>query len=102
MKKKIKCNFCELVLDSSDSAAVHTQTEHKQLEVVISKEDMVTIKCDECEYKCTLNMQLRKHKNKKHPKNSESELKYKCNECSFSTDYLLIAMSHRQTKHGSN
>ena len=98
-KIEIKCNLCELVFDSNENIAVHTQTEHKQAQVVISKEDMVKIECDECEYKCTLNIQLRKHKNRKHPNDSEIELKYKCNECDFSSNYLLDSMKHRQSKH---
>ena len=98
-KNEIKCQLCEHTSTNKEDFKVHTQTEHKQVQVVISKEDMVEVKCDECEYKCTLNIQLKKHKSIKHPKGSEKELKYYCDNCNFATDYFLNAGNHRHTKH---
>ena len=79
-KKKLKCKLCEFVSTNKEDFKLHTQVEHKHVQVVISKEDMVEIKCDECEYKCHLNNQLRKHM-----ATHVMALDIKCEICPFTT-----------------
>ena len=54
--------------------------------------------CDQCDYKCRLNIQLNKHKKKKH-KDAQLELKYNCGSCDFAANQLLHVWEHRQSKH---
>ena len=54
----------------------HTQTSHMALKVDVKLTDQVVIKCDHCEFKCRLNIQLKKHKQTTHaPENNECRFK---------------------------
>ena len=58
--------------------------------VNISEEDQITLSCSKCQFKCKLNIQLKKHTQNKHKEGA----KYNCNECGFSTD-----MEHTLSEH---
>ena len=93
-KKILKCKLCEFVSTNKEDFKLHTQVEHKHVQVVISKEDMVEIKCDECEYKCHLNIQLRKHM-----ATHVMALDIKCEICPFTTKEETEMKTHIQTLH---
>jgi hypothetical protein len=71
---------------------------HKILKVDLGAKDRIEMQCDECQYKCLLNIQLKKHKKAVHEV-QESELKYDCEKCAFATNYLLHLWEHREQKH---
>ena len=56
------------------------------------------MQCDECQYKCLLNIRLKKHKKAVHEV-QENDLKYNCEKCAFATNYLLHLWEHREQKH---
>ena len=60
--------------------------------------DQTVMMCDQCDYKCRLNIQLNKHKKKKH-KDAQLELKYNCGSRDFAANQLLHVWEHRQSKH---
>ena len=76
----------------------HMQLVHHNVSVEITTADQAQVQCDQCEYKCRLNIQLKKHKRTVHVAKQE-ELKYKCDMCSYSTDFILHFCEHRQAEH---
>ena len=95
VKKKYGCQCCKFETDSQENQAIHNQVEHQNLRVDIEKKGQIEIFCDQCEYKCRLNIQLKKHKKNNH----NIELKYSCSECSYSSDYLVHMWSHGESTH---
>ena len=63
--------------------------------VNIDADDQTIIACNKCDYKCRLNIQLKKHTTKKHP----SESKYNCNEYGFETNYVANTWEHTLEQH---
>ena len=55
-KKKIKCEKCDYESTSKDEIDSHIQLEHEITRVDISSEEQLFLNCDQCEYKCGLNI----------------------------------------------
>ena len=94
-----KCDHCDYTSSNVENMNSHVQFEHKTPKVDIEKRDQVNIMCDKCEYKCRLNIQLKKHKETVHSNHHVADSKYKCDTCSFEAEYLLHMWDHRQSKH---
>ena len=54
-----------------------------------------SISCSQCEYKCTLDIDLKNHTQLKHKK----ETKYWCTECKFVTNYVANTWEHTLAEH---
>ena len=87
-----KCDFKSLNLNDLNA---HTQSTHMSMKVNIDADDQTIIVCNKCDYKCRLNIQLKKHTTKKHP----SESKYNCTECSLETNYVSNTWEHTHDEH---
>ena len=98
-KEKIKCESCDFEGRSPEEINGHAQIEHKTAKVDIDGKDQIDIMCDQCEYKCRLNIQLKKHKKTSHLPDSDVKLKYKCDACSFASEYIMHLWDHRQKLH---
>ena len=87
----LKCMSCEFTLDIEAKLNSHIQMTHKVTKVIIKEKDKLP--CDQCDYQCFLNIQLKKHKNTVH---QAPELdvtgKYKCAICAYSSFYILHIM----------
>ena len=53
------------------------------------------LSCDECEYTCTLNRQMKSHVKRKHVQ----ECKYKCNFCDFEANVIISMYKHKFEAH---
>ena len=89
-----KCNECEFQAVNIEELNAHIQTTHLVLKVNIVK-DVFIVACDHCEYKFTLNIQLKNHIRKKHPSNE----KYNCRECEFASNYVADLWKHTYEEH---
>ena len=83
------CKFCDFLPRTSDDLVTHTQTSHKTLKVDLKFNDQISLSCNLCEYKCSLNIQLKKHKNKKHLRTTD-KLRYSCESCGFACVDIII------------
>ena len=98
---KEHCERCGFVANSGKDFSTHSQTCHKTLQVDIKKIGKVeiTIDCEQCEYKCRLNKQFKKHNSLKHIEQKEDH-PVKCSICilQFVTiDELKVHMEHEHT-----
>ena len=93
-----KCKSCDYISDTKDDLINHNQVIHKILKVDLGAKDRIEMQCDECQYKCLLNIHLKKHKKAVHEV-QENDLKYNCEKCAFATNYLLHLWEHREQKH---
>lgn len=98
----LKCNKCDYKTINKEKLNSHQQTNHKNLKVDIEAKDQVEIYCDECEYTCKLNIQLRKHKKSAHIGKENTELRFQCDSCAFASNYVLHMWEHRQANHPQN
>ena len=103
-KENQKCHMCKFESNTKESIDSHIQTEHKAPSVHISAEEQLVFTCDECGYRCGLNIRLRKHKQKYHIQKQDSneaspKQKYQCDVCDFSSNYLVHTLKHRLSKH---
>ena len=78
LKPRFKCEDCHHETNHHEELNIHIQVEHKTLKVEIQIKDQLEIPCDQCEYKCRLNIQLKKHKRTCH---KNIQLKYNCDIC---------------------
>ena len=95
-KQSFKCNRCDFLTQTEAFLNSHIQTNHKVLKVNI--DERIELPCDQCNYKCYLNIQLKKHKNAVH-RVAEPDLKYKCASCDFSSNHILHMWEHRTNNH---
>ena len=98
----LKCDSCDFKSIKRNSMEIHLQTNHKNLKVDIGEKDQVQFQCDQCEYKCTLNIKLKNHKKKHHETKEDAGRSFKCNNCEFKSNYVLHMWEHRQTSHPEN
>ena len=75
--------------------SMHMQTYHMSIEVNIERKDQQNIACEQCEYKCRLNIQLKKHIKTKH----QDVKKYNCEECYFSINFVANQWEHSFKQH---
>ena len=59
-----KCIKCEIIFSTEGDLRQHEQSVHKEVQVILEKHTPTPIRCTKCEYKCTLNIQLKKHTTK--------------------------------------
>ena len=97
-ESKFKCQECDYTSIDETAFNNHKQTKHMSLKVDINIKDQVVIKCDHCDFKCRLNIQLRKHIQSTHG-HEDNEYRYKCELCDFESHYVLTMWKHKQTDH---
>ena len=81
-------------LDAND-LKVHNQTYHMGLKVNIDVKEQTIIECSQCDFKCRLNIQLKKHIVNTH----QAEANYNCKECGYTTDYVADTWQHTLNEH---
>ena len=94
-----KCGKCDYKTIKRSNIDIHQQTNHQNLKVDIDVRDQVQIQCDQCDYKCTLNIKLKKHKKRVHEDQDDKSQRFKCNMCDYTTDFVLYIWEHRQANH---
>ena len=57
------CSKCDFVTNDESQFEMHYQLKHKRVHVELQPDDLNFISCKECDYKCRLNIQLKKHIN---------------------------------------
>ena len=72
----------------------HIQSRHLSVKVNINVKEQTVIACNQCEFKCRLNIQMKKHMKLKH-----EESRYNCIECSFTTNYVANTWEHTVDQH---
>ena len=100
IKPTWKCERCEFTTIDELSFNTHVQTIHKVIKIDINVEDQIEFKCDQCEYKCRLNRQLKNHKKSVHVEKDLGRLK--CGTCDFTANYILPMWEHREYEHSDN
>ena len=73
---KFACERCDFRSVDLAEFLEHMVAEHtKQAKVMIDrKSNYLEFSCDECEYKCNLNMRLKRHKKSKHVKEGKGNV----------------------------
>ena len=65
------------------------------MRVNIDAEDQNVVQCNECGYKCKLNIQLKNHMKTKH----QTDSRYSCKECQYTSNYIADVWEHNFTEH---
>ena len=65
-QEKFNCKKCRYHFQTENDLNIHFQSTHMLTKVAIGPNDQKLVKCDTCEYKCKLNIQLKNHKKQKH------------------------------------
>jgi predicted component of viral defense system (DUF524 family) len=68
------------------------------MKVNIDNKEQTVIACDQCEYVCRLNIQMKNHLNAKH----QAIPKYSCKECKFTTEFIADSWKHTFNQHPDN
>ena len=92
---EVECNKCDFHTTDIKELNVHHQTTHMRMKVNVNTVEQTSIACDQCDYKCGLNIQLKKHMKMKH----EAPTKYTCKECEYSSDFIADAWEHTLKQH---
>ena len=91
------CTNCGLVTTSDMDMETHLQICHKTPMVDLKQTNMmeISIECDQCEYKCRFNKQMKKHKLKHSKQVPANEVKCPfCASQSKNTDELKLHLEH--------
>ena len=64
------CEKCKFHSQTENELNMHFQTTHMITKVVVGSDNQELVGCNVCEYKCKLNIQLKKHKKLKHTSDS--------------------------------
>jgi hypothetical protein len=83
-----KCDKCDLAVECE-----HKRTHHLSTKVNIEIADQKVIAFFVCEYRCRLNIQLRKHTESKN-KSGSQKAKYSCEKCEFSVVLVTELWRH--------
>ena len=98
---QLNCNNCDFVTRNNEDLRKHISTTHINVSVLVhrmeSQELNTIISCHICEYKCTLNRQMKTHVKRKHE--NKQECKYKCNFCNFESNMLTEMYGHKFEDH---
>merc|ERR1712012_744 len=86
-KRKFQCDICLRTLQSEKSLIRHKRHFHEP--------HKHSFKCDQCDFTCAENAQLKTHIISKHIKAT----KYPCDECSYVTNILSQLTNHVKYKH---
>ena len=90
----LSCDLCHFTVDTKENMDRHIQTIHMTAKVDIKTKEQIVLSCDLCDYKCSLNIKLKKHKLAKH-----KGATFGCDTCPFTANILNDVWAHRQTKH---
>jgi hypothetical protein len=93
-----ECKKCDFVASDDNMLKVHEQSKHMGAKVNIDRKEQIVIACGECEYTCSLNIQMKKHLKENH----EETPKYICKECRFTSNYIYDAWKHGFEEHPEN
>ena len=66
-----KCDKCDFLGECEPVFLIHQQTHHLSTKVNIEIADQKVIVCSVCEYRCRLNIQIKKHTESKHKSGSQ-------------------------------
>ena len=92
----VNCGSCEFEAEKTKDLKAHKQLEHMNVKIDVGETlDKQEIECDQCDYKCKLNIQLRVHKRKLHI----MDPKYKCKSCEFTSNFAASIWEHMVFKH---
>ena len=69
-----KCDICSLAFQKKEDLTAHVQSVHRKIRVDVIPLPK-SLSCELCEFTCILNIQLKKHKEKKHA------MQKRCNNC---------------------
>ena len=99
-----KCSKCDFAAISEDILKQHIQSKHQFIQVDIhstktKKVNHQVVSCNQCQYKCKLNIQLKNHMKRKH---AVQDMKFKCDFCQFQAGHLLKMYEHRFADHPEN
>ena len=97
-EQTIKCGECDLVFEAYYDLNSHKQTMHEFAKVVLEVRDQVDLLCDQCEYKCKLNIQLKTHMKKKH-EGKQKLTSWQCQNCDYTSNYIMDMWRHREVMH---
>ena len=75
-QQTFSCGKCKYQTQTENDLNTHFQIKHMDTKVTIESEG-VLVKCNICEYRCKLNIQLNNHKKRKHPAGS---MQHNCRE----------------------
>ena len=100
IKPILKCEKCEFTTIDEPILKSHIQTTHKVIKIDMKVTEPIEFKCDECEYKCKLNIQLKKHKKSVHVE--EGNAMIQCDQCEFGCIKVAEFITHLQIQRGSN
>ena len=90
----VQCNQCDYAATSTRNLEDHKKTVHMKPFVNITLSEQEVIKCNKCEFKCRLNIQLKKHSEKKH-----REEQYSCNRCVYRSNHVAQLWKHILNAH---
>ena len=92
----LNCGSCEFEGEETNDLRTHKQLEHMDVKIDVGATfDKQTVACDQCPYKCKLNIQLRAHKRKHHV----MDPKYQCKSCQFTSNFAASIWEHMVFKH---
>ena len=91
----IACERCAFTANDLKVIEMHKQASHMSAKVNLDVDDQNVIVCDQCDYKCKYNIQLKKHRQNSH----KSSAKYKCKACNFTTEFIGSSWEHVATDH---
>ena len=91
----VNCGSCGRGFHNQSELNAHYQTTHMTMEVNVNSEEQTILACDQCDFRCRLNIQLKKHMKTKH----EAPNKYNCKECEYSSDFIADAWEHTLKQH---
>ena len=94
MNPNLKCNKCEFRTNVLEDLNQHILSTHINVVVEVNKLPPI-LSCSVCDHKFNLNIQLKKHMDRKHT----DEGKYQCNFCEFNTDVLTRMYQHKHSDH---
>ena len=95
-ERHFKCAECPHVASTQKDLRCHIQVQHQKININIVREKV--IECAHCDYKCTYNIQLKKHIERKHTIPEKKSL-IKCDGCDFSHYELEEVWHHRTVMH---
>ena len=55
------CNKCSFQSMDENALNAHIQTNHLDLKVNNGKAEQITVACNQCEFRCRLNIQMKNH-----------------------------------------
>ena len=94
VRAQTKCQLCKYEPLDFDDINRHMEERHLNIEVKISNKDQNVLKCELCGFSCRLQIQLKKHIERKH-----ADKNYSCSLCQFSSDDVSSLWKHGHDEH---